>query len=66
MGNAGKIVQLPKADKMRKMQMSKNLVKLSYLFGELALESKHRKRKRGKSSEVLLNFLLKNACSRNH
>lgn len=45
-----KIVQLPKAVKVRKMQISKNLMNLYYLFGELALESRQRKQKRGEES----------------
>lgn len=62
-----KIVQLPKAVTVRKMQINKSLVKLYYLFGEVALEQTQETNERGgKSSEALLNFLLKNVCSRNH
>lgn len=61
------IVQIPKAVKVRKMQINKNLLKLHYLLDELALESRHWKGERGgKSSGVLLNFLLKNVRNRNY
>lgn len=45
-----KIVQLPRAVKVRNMQINKSLMKLYCLFGELALESRHRKQKRGEES----------------
>lgn len=61
-----KIVQLPKADKSEEDANQQELGEALLLIWRAGFRKQKTKERVAKSSEALLNFLLKNVCSRNH